>query len=85
MQRAITKLREVYKRTVEEPEWELLGQVASNYQIPNDNRYRSLLQRRCILEYRCLDQNGEILTWYDVHPLIDKLPRFQEEAAKLKP
>lgn len=85
VQRAITELRSVYQRAVEEPEWALLAQIAQDKKMPNDNQHRSLLQRRCILEYRCLDDEGEILTWYDVHPLIDKLPRFQDELAKLKP
>lgn len=84
-QRAITELRAVYQRTVEEPEWARLAQVAHRRSIPNDNEHRSLLQRRCVLEYRCLDSEGEIRTWYDVHPLIKKLTRFQEELAKLSP
>ena len=83
VQRAITDLRAVYQRAVEEPEWALLAQIARSKTIANDNQHRSLLQRRCILEYRCLDDEGEILTWYDVHPLIYKLSRFQDELAKL--
>lgn len=84
VQRAITELRAVYQRTVEEAEWARLVQVAEGRTIPNDNEHRSLLQRRCILEYRCLDQEEEIITWYDVHPLIYKLQRFQDERSKLK-
>jgi Fe-S-cluster formation regulator IscX/YfhJ len=83
VQRAITELRAVYQRTVEEPEWARLALVAKSRDIPNDNEHRSLLQRRCILEYRCLDGEGEICTWYDVHPLIYKLPRFQDELNRL--
>jgi hypothetical protein len=85
VQRAITELRAVYQRTVEEPEWARLAQIVHRRDIPNDNEHRSLLQRRCILEYRCLDQEGEIRTWYDVHPLIRKIQRFQDELARLKP
>ncbi len=71
MQRAITELRAVYHRAVEEPEWERLALVSHRRrEIPNDNEHRSLLQRRCILEYRWLDHEGEIRIWYDVHPLI---------------
>ncbi len=83
VQRSITELRAVYQRTVEESEWALLAQVAQCRQIANNNKYRSLLQRRCILEYCYLNDEGEIRAWYDVHPLIDKIPRFQEELAKL--
>ncbi len=86
VQRAITELRAVYHRAVEEPEWERLALVSHRRrEIPNDNEHRSLLQRRCILEYRCLDHEGEIRIWYDVHPLIYKIQRFQDELAKLKP
>lgn len=83
VQRSITELRAVYQRTVEEPEWARLAQVVQRRDIPNDNDHRSLLQRRCILEYSWLDSEGEICTWYDVHPLIFKIPRFIEELAKL--
>ncbi len=84
VQRAITELRAVYQRTPEESEWVLLAQVAQSRDIPNDNEHRSLLQRRCILEYCCLDEDeGEVRTWYDVHPLIRKVSRFQDEVAKL--
>lgn len=85
VQRAITELRSVYQRAVEEPEWALLMQVAKHRTISNDNEHRSLLQRRCILEYSYLDPDGEICTWYDVHPLIRKLPRFQAERDKPQP
>jgi hypothetical protein len=34
-----------------------------------------MTQRRCILEYSYLDQEGEMQTWYDVHPLIRKISR----------
>lgn len=84
VQRAVTELRAVYQRAVEEPDWARLAQVAHSRTIPNDNEHRSLLQRRCILEYRYLDEEGEMCTWYDVHPLINKLQRFQAELAKLK-
>jgi hypothetical protein len=85
VQRAITELRAVYQRAVEEAEWAMLAQVTQSHSISNDNEHRSLLQRRCILEYSYLDSEEEICTWYDVHPLIDKIPRFQTELAKLKP
>lgn len=84
VQRAITDLRAVYQRAVEEAEWALLAQVAHRKAIANDNDHRSLLQRRCILEYRCLDEDGEIRTWYDVHPLIRKIPRFVHECDRYK-
>jgi hypothetical protein len=84
VQRSITELRAVYQRTVEEPEWARLAQVVQRREIPNDNDHRSLLQRRCILEYSWLDSEGEICTWYDVHPLIFRIPRFMEELDKLK-
>jgi hypothetical protein len=79
VQRAIADLRTVYQRVVEEPEWTRLVNVAHQHTIPNDNEHRSLLQRRCILEYSYLDAEGEPCTWYDVHPLIRQLQRFQDE------
>jgi hypothetical protein len=82
--RSISKLRDTYQRTIEEAEWALLIQVNQTETILNDNEHRSLLQRRCILEYRSTDINGEIETFYRVHPLVELLPRFIAEGKKLE-
>jgi hypothetical protein len=85
VQRAITELRNnVYRRTVEEEQWHILATVSQTQDIQNDNQHRSLLFNRCLLEYRCLDAQGELSTWYDVHPLIKDLTQFQNAVGKLK-
>ncbi|HAX86613.1 MAG TPA: pilus assembly protein PilB [Cyanobacteria bacterium UBA11370] len=78
VQRAIAEVREVYQRAVEENQWQTLAQVHKTKEIGNDNLHRSLLFSRCLLEYRYLNQKGEKYTWYDVHPLIWELPKFQD-------
>jgi hypothetical protein len=83
--RAISKLRDTYQRTIEESEWSLLAQVHCTGSILNGNEYRSLLHRRCILEYRSANLNGEITTFYRVHPLVELLSRLQDELNKLNP
>jgi hypothetical protein len=81
--RSISKLRGTYERTVDEQEWALLVRVKRLGTIVNDNECRSLLQRRCILEYRCTNGEGELETLYRVHPLVELLPRFVEEWAQV--
>lgn len=82
--RSISKLRDTYQRTVEEAEWALLVGVESTGGILNDNAHRSLLQRRCILEYKSISMDGtdDGITFYRVHPLITLLPRFMAEVNK---
>jgi energy-coupling factor transporter ATP-binding protein EcfA2 len=77
--RAISKLRAIYQRTIEEAEWALLVHVNQTGTILNDNEHRSLLQRRCILEYRSTNGDGEVATFYRAHPLVELLPRFIDE------
>lgn len=90
VQRAITTIRDTYRRTVEREQWALLAQVAKTHQIENDDRYRLLLFSRCVLEYRYYEQmreddETELRCWYDVHPLILKIPEFMTAAQRLEP
>ncbi|MBD0266218.1 MAG: ATP-binding protein, partial [Tolypothrix sp. Co-bin9] len=57
--------------------------VACSKRIINDDQYRSLMYNRCLLEYRYLDDEGEMQRWYDIHPLIQGIPEFKEAVAKL--
>jgi hypothetical protein len=82
--RSIAKSRDSYQRTIEEAEWALLASVDQTGSILNDNEHRSLLQRRCILEYRSPTIDGDIKTFYRVHPLIELLSRFIAEVEKLE-
>jgi hypothetical protein len=82
--RAITKLRDVYRRTAEQDEWQILAKLSLSQRILNDEQHRNLLFTRCILEYRYFDDEGDRQTWYDVHPLIKGLPEFKEAVAILQ-
>ncbi|MEH2281492.1 MAG: ATP-binding protein [Nostoc sp.] len=83
VRRAITQARDTYRRTVENHQWPLLAEVSSSKRIINDDLYRSLMYNRCLLEYRYLDDDGEMQRWYDIHPLIQGIPEFKEAVAKL--
>jgi hypothetical protein len=76
-QRAITEARDTYRRTVQSEEWAKLAGVAASHRIDNDEAYRELLFRRCVLEYRYFDREGEMQCWYDVHPLIRGIDEFK--------
>jgi hypothetical protein len=79
IQRAITQARDTYRRTVEQDEWELLAKVSSTKQIDNnDDRYYKLLFSRCVLQYKYLDDERELQSWYDVHPLIKGTQQFKD-------
>lgn len=83
VRRAITQARDTYRRTVENSQWSLLAEVSLTKRIINDDQYRSLMYNRCLLEYRYLDEDGEIQRWYDIHPLIQGIPEFKEAVLKL--
>ena len=78
VQRAITEARVSYQRSVQEEEWQVLANVFRNKNVLNNQQYRDLLFNRCLLEYVYFDEEGEKQVWYDVHPLIRGLQKFQE-------
>ncbi|MGD1874859.1 MAG: hypothetical protein ACFB02_17610 [Mastigocoleus sp.] len=82
VRRAITEARNTYRQTVEHSQWDLLAEVFRSKRVINDNKYRSLLFNRCLLEYRYLDEDEEIQRWCDVHPLIKGIPEFKELVKK---
>lgn len=82
VQRAITEIRDIYRRTPRTEEWALLAQVAHSQQIDNEPAYRNLLFNRCVLEYRYFDDAGEKQPWYTVHPLIEGIQQFQDAMLK---
>ena len=78
VQRAISELRDTYRKVIDGHEWEALVRVAQGKLITeNDDQFRSLLFRRCILEYRYIDGEGEVRVWHDVHPLVRGLDGFK--------
>jgi hypothetical protein len=81
--RAITVVRDTYRRTVESRQWSLLANVAMSHQIDNKEAYRELLFRRCVLEYRYFDDEDEMQCWYDVHPLIRGIDEFKSALQKV--
>jgi hypothetical protein len=84
VKRAINKAREsTYRVAVDEHEWDKLAVVNQQKKIPNEAEYRSLLFRRCVLEYQDINEQGDIVRWHDVHPLIEDLEEFKA-ALKLK-
>jgi hypothetical protein len=74
VEKSIRKMRRTYRDSVNANEWEMLALVAKEKRAPNEDSFRSLLFRRCILQY--LDEAGEV--WHDVHPLLEVLQEFLE-------
>jgi len=85
VQRAITKARDVYRRTADKDDWSILAKVSVSRRIVNDKQHRNLLFNRCILEYRYYDDDDEMQNWYDVNPLIKGIQEFKEAVAILQP
>ncbi|NET01363.1 MAG: ATP-binding protein [Sphaerospermopsis sp. SIO1G2] len=81
--RAITQARDTYRRAIENHQWSLLAKVSRSKRIINDNQYRNLMFNRCLLEYRYLDDDGEMQRWYDIHPLIRGIQEFKEALENL--
>ena len=72
-QRAISQAQDIYRRTVEANQWELLKAVHQTKVLKNNDEYRKLLFNRCILQYVFFDNEEEMQVWYDVHPLIKEM------------
>ena len=82
--RAISDARDVtYRNAVSSEEWDKLAIVYRSKNIPNDEEYRSLLFRRCVLEYRDVDAEGNPVRWYDIHPLIEGISEFKSALNRL--
>ncbi|MGK7874973.1 MAG: hypothetical protein AB4426_17240 [Xenococcaceae cyanobacterium] len=82
--RAINEARDsTYRVAVEGHEWEKLATIHQTKNIFNDDAHRSLLFRRCVLEYRGINEKGQITRWYDIHPLIEGIEEFQKAVHKL--
>ncbi|MEA5465077.1 ATP-binding protein [Leptothoe sp. PORK10 BA2] len=80
---AVTKARNVYRNTVNDDQWALLATVHKTKEILNDQAHRNLLFNRCILEYRYLDDDNEIVCWRDVHPLLRGVKEFKSALGDL--
>lgn len=84
VKRAINEAREsTYNLTIDEPEWEKLAIVNQQKKITNEEGCRSLLFRRCLLEYQDIDDQGEMRRWHNVHPLIEEIEEFKTALNKL--
>ncbi|NEO71624.1 MAG: ATP-binding protein [Moorea sp. SIO3H5] len=78
VRRAVSDARDsTYRNAVSSEEWQKLAEVSVSKSIPNDEDYRSLLFRRCVLEYREFNAEDNPVSWYDVHPLIEGTSEFK--------
>jgi hypothetical protein len=83
VKRAISELRDTYRRTIDETDWALLARVHLDKKIINNDEHRKLLFQRCILEYWCLNEEEEEVKWHDIHPLIVGVERFQRALTQI--
>jgi len=77
VQKSVTTTRNIYLNSVDEHQWSELAQVHRSKNISNNQSHRSLLFKRCILEYRYSDDQGNVQLWHDVHPLLKSTKEFQ--------
>ena len=82
--RAVEEIRETYRKTVQEDQWEILARSCHRKEMDNDGEHLRLLLNRCLLEYRYYDADDNLQTWYNVHPLIEGIPRFQTALKKVQ-
>lgn len=84
VKRAISELRATYGKVIDGDEWPCLVAVDRDKVIAkNSDQFRSLLFRRAILEYRYVNDEGEIVVWHDVHPLVRGLEGFKRACDEL--
>jgi len=77
VKRAEAQLIATYNRMIPENHYALLARVQQTKQVQNDEAYELILYNLSALEYF----NG-IVPWYDVHPAVRKLPKFQTALKK---
>jgi AAA ATPase domain len=78
MQIAIEEARDVYRRSVYDREWKALAKVAQTKEIVIDEDHLHFLLDRYVLEYRYYDEKKCLKRWYDVHPLMEEIEKFQQ-------
>ncbi len=81
---AITKARNTYRNAVYDAQWPILARVFKTKEILNDEAHRELLFNRCILEYRYIDDEDEIICWRDIHPLLRGVKEFKAALARFE-
>lgn len=79
---ATEKMRETYRKGVQEYQWYILAQANNCKDKKDDKEHLRLLRNRSLLEYRYYDENDSLQIWCDVHPLIEKTPKFQDALSK---
>lgn len=78
---AIAKSRNTYEVDVDHEDWEKLVDVYNRKRIINQDDYRELLFRRCVLEYR---EPDTLQIWHAVHPLIEEIDEFKNAVIREK-
>lgn len=84
IQIAVEEARDVYRRSVYDREWAALAQISHTQEICTDDvDHLHFLLDRYVLEYRYYDEKKRLQRWYDVHPLIEDIEKFQKAKEKL--
>lgn len=79
-EKAVERLVSEYSRMIPEEHFPLLAQVYLTKRVENDKSHRTMLHNLSVLEY----VNGAP-PWHDVHPVVLRLPKFQEALADERP
>ena len=77
-ERAVNKLINEYNRMIPESHFGLLAAVHRDKDIQNDDKHQLMLYNLSVLEYF----NGPT-SWFDVHPVVEKLPKFKAAEEEL--
>ena len=84
--KAIVDQQATYLQAIPDNDWKLLAETHRTSEYKRDPAHVELLRNRCLLEYSDYDEEtGETIHWYDVHPLVEAIPKFQTALASLKP
>lgn len=83
--RSIAAMRDTYRQTVQPHQWEILARVHYTSASNNDMEHLQLLRQRCLLEYKKYNDDADDMdVWCNVHPLIEKIPKFKEALSKVQ-
>jgi hypothetical protein len=80
VEKAVARLVSEYSRMIPEEHFPMLARVHLTKRVENDQVHRMMLHNLTVLEYV-----NEAPPWHDVHPIVLRLPKFQEALTDARP
>ncbi|MBW4548698.1 MAG: ATP-binding protein [Symplocastrum torsivum CPER-KK1] len=80
LEKVIREQRNEMLLSIDEPEWELLRQVAQRKRVSSEDRYQTLLRSLFVFEYRYGDDG----LWFDINPILAEAGELIENESEFR-